>query len=100
LLFKKIVYNCTNKLVKEMEKKVEVFTARGFKVRVPANMLRDVARFDAFPVKKTAKEAPREILKIAQPVQQVIDNLPPMESSQEPVIEKPPRKAPVRSKAK
>jgi hypothetical protein len=85
-----------------MEKRIEVFTARGHKVRVVPSMLRDIARFDAFPVKKTVKEAPKELMMIT-PVNPMPSNLPQMElSNQEPEgqFEKPPRKVAVRSKTK
>lgn len=101
----KKVITTEEKLIKNnmREKKVEVFTARGQVVRVPANMLKDVAKFDALPLKKTIKEAPKELKKIIEVPKEPVSVLPEMiqtEPQPDRVFEKPARKIPVRSKTK
>jgi hypothetical protein len=88
-----------------MEKKVEVITTRGIKIKVAEHMLKDMARFGAMRARPNVKETPRELLKPIVP-RQVIkpeDPLPEMITTEvkEDVLEKTPikRKAPVKSKS-
>jgi hypothetical protein len=81
-----------------MEKKIEVVTKEGKIIRVMPHMVKDSEKFGTTRTKRTLKDVPKELIKVAKIVEP--DPLPVMETTQpvEEVVEKK-RKAPVRSKA-
>lgn len=83
--------------------KVEIVTKSGRIIRVMPHLINDLAKFEATPKRPAARNTPKELLSI--PTKSV---LPKMEQSgkviesipENAVIEKPTRKAPVKSKSK
>jgi hypothetical protein len=81
-----------------MEKKIEVVTKEGKIIRVMPHMVKDSEKFGVTRTKRTLKDVPKELIKVAKIVEP--DPLPVMETTQpvKEVVEKK-RKSPVRSKA-